>query len=606
MISAFLLAACASDPAATGGGKLPCGAGTHEESGACVADADTGGTADVDADGDGAPADQDCDDDDRTRYAGATEVCDDVDQDCDGSVDEDAADALVWFIDYDGDSYGTERLTWTGCDAIDGYVANADDCDDTNALIHPGATEDCDGLDNDCNGHTDLCGGGTPSSLADADAKLLGVDTYDGAGGGLCGVGDVDGDGLDDVMVGAYDAGITEVGVAYLYFGVPTGTVSLDTADARVGSDAYINSIGAFMDGAGDVDGDGNPDLLIGAPYTSIRGVYSGAAYVVFGPITADVDLKNADATLAGTQDSEWTGRAVSGAGDVDGDGTDDVLVGAFGWDPGGIERAGAAFLVTGPVVGDSSLRDATASFFGEAYQDDVGASVLGNVDLNGDGVGDVVVGAPNVEFTGSYTFDGGVYAWLGPVSGNHVISAADIVLSGNRNAAGADLGSGDVDGDGTPDLVIGAHGDDSRGAGAGAAYVTVGTLASGALDDLAFKLFGSTDADAAGAAVDCAGDTDGDGFGDVLVGARGYNASTGENAGVAYLVRGPLTGALDLAAADIVLEGEGYSDSAGAAVAGIGDVDGDGLADWMVGATGEDQGGGDAGAAYLFLGEAF
>ncbi len=95
----------------------------------------------------------------------------------------------------DGDGFGSERLTWSGYEALSDYVAKRDDREDPNARIHPGATEERDGLDNDGDGQADLCGGEAAGTLADPDAKIVDEHIQDRAGWGLASVGDLNGDG---------------------------------------------------------------------------------------------------------------------------------------------------------------------------------------------------------------------------------------------------------------------------------------------------------------------------------------------------------------------------------------------------------------------------
>jgi hypothetical protein len=100
--------------------------------------------------------DTDCDDGESTTYPGATEYCDGHDDDCDGDIDEDSAvDVSTWYADSDGDGYGSTSSSTTACDQPSGYAASADDCDDGDSSVYPGASEVCDGLDNDCDGTTD-------------------------------------------------------------------------------------------------------------------------------------------------------------------------------------------------------------------------------------------------------------------------------------------------------------------------------------------------------------------------------------------------------------------------------------------------------------------
>ena len=109
----------------------------------------------ADADGDGSPACEDCDDGEGTAFPGGTEICDAIDNDCDGDVDDSATDASTWYIDADGDSFGSPAYSEQACEQPAGYTDNDLDCDDGSALALPGGIEVCDGLDNDCNGDTD-------------------------------------------------------------------------------------------------------------------------------------------------------------------------------------------------------------------------------------------------------------------------------------------------------------------------------------------------------------------------------------------------------------------------------------------------------------------
>jgi hypothetical protein len=125
-----------------------------------------------DADGDNAPACEDCNDDDATLQVATAEVCDDIDNDCDGTVDNDASDATTWYGDADGDGYGGTQFQAEACDVPAGYVANSDDCDDVNAASYPGASEICDGWDNDCDNTVDE--GVLTTWYADADGDGYG------------------------------------------------------------------------------------------------------------------------------------------------------------------------------------------------------------------------------------------------------------------------------------------------------------------------------------------------------------------------------------------------------------------------------------------------
>ena len=130
--------------------------------------------SDVDADGDGVFAAEDCDDDNAEINPSADEVCDGVDNNCDGEVDVDAADAPTWYVDADGDSFGSEAASEVSCEQPDGYVSDATDCLDSDALSFPGADETCDTVDNDCDGDVDEEAIDAPTWYPDSDGDGYG------------------------------------------------------------------------------------------------------------------------------------------------------------------------------------------------------------------------------------------------------------------------------------------------------------------------------------------------------------------------------------------------------------------------------------------------
>jgi hypothetical protein len=375
-----------------------------------------------------------------------------------------------------------------------------------------------------------------------------------------------------------------------------TGTLDLSRADAKLlgerpGDLAWLTA------GAGDVDGDGNDDLLVGSTENGF-----GAAYLVRGPVSGTIDLSLADAKLVGEpfDDEHYAGCSVSGAGDADGDGNDDVLVGMCGkGDPYGI-----AYLVHGPVTGTFDLGLADAKLMLEPDYLFV-TKVASAGDVDGDGFDDLLVGDPSDDEADAYA--GAAYLVRGPVSGTVDLPSGSTKLIDAEDDAwyqtlGQSVsGAGDIDGDGNDDVLIGVPGDDEGGSGAGAVWVLLGPAPLNGTHDLAHvadaKLIGSTadSVDTVGVKVAGAGDVDLDGRDDVLVGAGGPAWLV---PGVAYLVLSPLEGTMDLSRADIRFSGEHLDDGAGLGSAG--DVDGDGRSDLLLGAPYNDEGGKDAGAAYL------
>ncbi|MBT3221625.1 MAG: hypothetical protein HN348_21295 [Proteobacteria bacterium] len=555
----------------------------------------------------------DCDDSDGDEYPGVIWYAD-LDGDtygnsedsspCERANDSDVLNALdcddgdaglnpevTWYKDEDEDSYGDINGTGSQCSPVrDDDVDNNTDCNDNDHSVYPGANEVCgDGVDSDCDGAAELCRIEGLMELVMADAKLVGEEADDNAGLSVSGVGDVNGDGLNDLLVGApmESTGGSNAGAAYLVLSSASGVMDLSTSTAKLIGEEPGDWAGFSVAGAGDVNGDGVPDLAVGAPYTDDD---AGTAYLVLGPSGGTIDLQLAAAQMHG---SKWqtAGWSLSGVGDANGDGKDDLLVGAPDWDAG-------AYLVLGPMSGDSHLSDAEAVVTGEFT---TGTSVSGG-DTDGDGIADLLIGAPERGLGQK----GSAFLLLGPVSGTVKLNSADAQLKGEEDldhAGSAVSMAGDVNGDGKADLLIGAPDEASNDNVAGAAYLVLSPLSgTTSLSAAEAKLFGTEAYDHAGSAVAAAGDINGDGLADLLIGAADED-SNGVSAGSAYLVLGPVSGVLDLANASAQLVGETASDRAGISLAGPGDTNGDGADDVLIGASSQDAGGVDGGACYLFLG---
>ncbi len=420
---------------------------------------------------------------------------------------------------------------------------------------------------------------------ATADLTFTGAAAGDYFGRAVAGAGDVDGDGYDDVVVGAYynDAGGTDAGRAYLFYG---GASTDLIPDVVYTGEAAGNSFGYVLTGLGDVNGDGYGDVAIGAYRNGAAGTDAGRAYVYYGGDTPDTV---ADITLTGAAASDAYGVAVGCAGDVNHDGHPDLIVAATGNDAGG-SNAGAAYVVdVGPPpavayrLHKTLAGTTTYSWYGSA----VGAAG----DMDGDGYADVIVGAWN-EFTG-YTNRGNAYVYFGPSLPTDDWFSLEFAASGLPEALGGSVGTGgDVNGDGHDDVLVGAN----DAGGYGKAYLHYGSASPNTLAD--WTLSGAAYGDGFGSCVATAGDVNGDGYDDVLVGASG--SSVGNGAGRVHLYRG---GAAPDTMADLAVVGEAYLDEFGSACATAGDVNGDGYADVIVGAGRNDAGGVDAGRAYVFLG---
>ena len=242
------------------------------------------------------------------------------------------------------------------------------------------------------------------TNLSEADASFWGENEHDQSGVSVAGVGDINGDGYDDILIGANgnNDGGSYAGQAYLILGKPSGwamDTELSDSDASFLGETEHDYSGCSIAGAGDVNGDGYDDILIGADCNDDGGEHAGQTYLILGNASGwvmDTDLSDSDASFIGEKEYDYSGRSVAGAGDVNGDGYDDILIGAFGNDQGGY-TAGQTYIILGKTSGwamYSELSDSDASFLGANINDYSGCSVASAGDVNGDGYDEILVGA--------------------------------------------------------------------------------------------------------------------------------------------------------------------------------------------------------------------
>ena len=417
---------------------------------------------------------------------------------------------------------------------------------------------------------------------------------------------------------------------------VDLGTMA--TQGFAVAGDDPGDYAGWSVSGAGDVNGDGFADIIIGAPANSDGGGYAGKAYVIYGGPEGifDIDLNALEPTdgfvVVGNNSDDLAGFSVSAAGDVNGDGFDDIIVGANV--RGFYYSTSHAYVIFGTdesrgTIDLSILDESDGATLVGSYNDYTNGfvSVSAAGDVNGDGFDDVIIGSPY-----DYFGAGGAYVVFGKGDFTGLdlpgISEPDgFVITGEPGSydfAGLSVSAaGDFNGDGYDDLIVGAPYGDNGGDYAGEAYVIFGKMGGFGPVDLSnlaegegFVIQGDDEYNKAGYSVSGAGDINGDGFDDIIVGAP-YASSGGTHSGTAYVIFG--TGedisAIDLSNlasdAGFIIQGDDTGDHLGWSVSAAGDVNNDGYDDIIVGAPDNDntRGGAprtiDAGETYIIFGKA-
>ncbi len=528
----------------------------------------------------------------------------------DGTIDTEQAVAITVTDGYDSDLSaldGSNGFILTGIDERDFSGRSVSSAGDVNGdgyddLIIGAYLADPTGVGNA--GETYIVYGGANApgtggrfNLSDLDGSngftLTGIDSGDFSGVSVSSAGDVNGDGYDDLIIGARRAdpnGDGDAGETYIVYGGANapGTDGVLDLGALDGTNGFIltgidrfDYSGWSVSSAGDVNGDGYDDLVIGAFGAAPPiGFDSGETYLVYGGASAPgtdgvLDLGALDGTngfiLTGIDRFDFSGRSVSSAGDVNGDGYDDLIIGAWGADPNGDDRAGETYIIYGGANAPGtrgrfnlSMLDGTNGFIltGIDEYDGSGRSVSSAGDVNGDGYDDLIIGAryadPNGESSGeSYVIYGGANA--PGIGGVLDLSALDgtngFILNGidaGDNSGWSVSSAGDVNGDGYDDLIIAARSADPNGDNSGETYIVYGGASApgtGGVLDLSmlngtngFILTGIDMGDYSGWSVSSAGDVNGDGYDDLIIGAP-FAAPNGDNSGETYIVYGGATG---------------------------------------------------------------
>jgi len=421
---------------------------------------------------------------------------------------------------------------------------------------------------------------GTVDSLITASGPSGGT-----FGAKLAGAGDVNGDGYDDLIVGAagYDLGQPGEGAAFVFHGGPSGITAEDESDAvtQLEGNAAGLAFGASVAGAGDVDGDGYDDVIVGTPYGGADD--SGGAFLFRGGAAGVADGSPATAwtRILGTQAFDNLGAAVAGLGDVNGDSYADVAISQYGYhrEEPPVEYNRVLVFHGGPDGIPHGTADAADSIvFRTAPGALMGMYVARAGDVNGDGYDDMLAGAPSLD--AGQTDEGGVFVFHGSASG--IPSGGDVHAALiESNDAGAMIGDrmaggGDIDADGFDDIAIGSGLRSRAYLFHGSASGITATSLAGADTELS-----ATAGTNFGGGVSLDGDVNGDGYDDVLVSESSRQFAFNVR-GAVHLFLGGAAGVPSGGAANA------YSFAYiptpivrfGLALAGIGDVNGDGFAD--------------------------
>jgi hypothetical protein len=607
------------------------GAGTKDDSG--ITD---------DNDGDGYTGVDDCDDTNPDINIGAAEICDGLDNDCDAKVDandDSLTDGLTLYPDLDFDGYGDNSAPILSCEPTSGYVETGDDCNDSNADIHPDAIETCgtgdddgcfdffadgdsdgfgaddaataclcfgtedfptqevgdcddseatinpeaeeicsDGIDQDCDGDWDECRISSPGPIDALAVPVAGLNDNSNVGTVISAGPDVNNDAVSDLAIS-----VPGDDQAFVYTTAPTSSTTLLTADIKV--EAASSATLGLVKLVPDVSGDGKGDLVghatspfEGYPQIAIWQTPSGTvdaldAELLYTDTSASIHVDDlfavqesaAVATVFAVDLTDQVLRIYSGAGtgehphadglvgtittdasngstsisDLDGDGYDELAILHSATVSGSVD-----ILLSASVLTASANTDRDWSLAGEDLGDLFGTSAASAGDLNDDGYGDLVIGAPNHDDVAANTGAAYIFYGASTLAGAMTGADADGEFAGelrNDYAGTSVSGIGDIDGDGNLDLGIGAPGFDYGDMdNPGAAYAVYGPFSGQvSLNDVRSRVGGSNADGGLGTTIVGPADLDGDGFHDFIVGEPGYDTVADTAAGAVWVFWG-------------------------------------------------------------------
>ena len=404
---------------------------------------------------------------------------------------------------------------------------------------------------------------------------------------------------------GTNETGTYEISLQCVSVSCPDDEIDLDIiSEATLEGDQADAQSGFAVANAGDVNGDGLPDMIVGLPLFDTGVIDAGAVRLFLAG--NDGFGASFSQQLEGNQAGARFGHSVAGVGDIDNDGFDDVAVGAPDFSDGQ-SKEGAVFLYLGNANGltTTPVRILQSDLVGA----EMGFSVAGAGDINGDGFSDVITGLPGLATTGAHGAGinrgadinhGAIASLLGALR-DALATQADIFATGDQEGdrLGENVaGIGDVNGDGVDDFVGGAPGHDREDmVDVGMARIYAGS-ASDAIGSALVSLIGNSAGERLGVSAAGLGDINGDGLTDIAIGAPGF--SNGQsNEGAIKIYQGATT---DIPLQPVVtLQSDLVGAHLGESIASVDFLNGDGSSDIIAGAPGYSNGQADEGATYLF-----
>jgi hypothetical protein len=407
----------------------------------------------------------------------------------------------------------------------------------------------------------------------------------------VCNAGDINADGYDDIVVGAYtyDNGQSNEGAVFVYMGSATGLVA--TPAAILESNQAEANMGRSVSRAGDVNNDGYDDIVVGAWNYDTGIGNEGRVYIYHG--SAAGLITTPAKIIDGNQNGGNLGSYVSTAGDVNNDGYDDVVAAAWLYETGQFDE-GRVYVYLGSATGITT--PAVATLDGNQNWAHFGTSVANAGDINADGYDDIVVGFEL--FDGGQTDEGKIMIYHGNATGINTIVAAQIEGNQEAGSLGYDVAAaGDVNNDGYDDIIAGAYRYNNGEVDEGAAFIFHGT-SSGINTTPAIVLDNDLPVAYFGLSVRGVGDFNLDGYDDVMVGSPLFsNGSPSE--GRTYLYKGSASGINPNPY--FAIESNQASSYTGNSVAPAGDVNNDGFIDIMTSAHFYDNGELNEGVVYIY-----